>query len=321
MRAQDESSTIESVRKFNRFYTKHIGVVHERWLESPFSLVETRVLFEIAHCDAPTATKIASELNLKKSYLSQILNRFEKLGLVEKSALAKDVRHKILSLTKKGRSEFNKLDRMARHQVAEILSDLTPAGQAKLVDSMAAIENMLGTKSPEIARQIIIRQPQPGDYGWVISANGKLYADEYNWDITYEELVVQIVADFIKSFDPKKERCWIAESSGENVGCVFVVKQTDEVAKLRLLIVDAKMRGQGLGKHLVDLCTNFALRAGYKKIMLWTQSHLLAARGIYKKAGYKLVKSEPGHMFGHDMVSETWELELGSDKGIEQRSS
>ncbi|MEP6848247.1 MAG: helix-turn-helix domain-containing GNAT family N-acetyltransferase [Acidobacteriota bacterium] len=310
MKNEGVSTAIEAVRKFNRFYTKHIGVVNERWQGSSFSLVETRVLFEIANSESPTATEIADRLGLKKSNLSQILNRLDGLGLIERSALDKDGRHKIVSLTETGRTEFEELNRMASNQVAEILSGLTPAGQTKLIDSMASIENMLGERSPEIIRQVVIRQPEPGDYGWVISANGTLYADEYNWDISYEELVVGIVADFIKTFDPKKEKCWIVELGGENVGCVFLVKETDQIAKLRLLIVDAKARGLGLGKHLVDRCTNFARQAGYKKITLWTQSHLLAARGIYKTAGYLLVRSDPGNKFGHDMVSETWELEL-----------
>ena len=310
---QNESAdglAIETVRKFNRFYTRYVGAVSESWLGGAFSLVEARIIFEIANRKIPTATDIANELNLKKSYLSQILARFEKLGLVSKTTLKKDVRHKVLALTKKGRAEFDKLDRMARDQVSGILSEIGLGGRTKLLTSMASIEMLLNKEAPKPDRHIVIRQPEPGDYGWVIQANGKLYADEYNWDITYEEMVLQIVADFVKGYDQKKERCWIADLAGENIGCVFLVKQTDDVAKLRLLIVDEKARGLGLGKRLVEQCTNFARQAGYKKIVLWTQSHLLAARGIYKNAGYVLVRSEPGHMFGHDMVSETWELKL-----------
>lgn len=307
-----DPSAIEAVRRFNRFYTRYIGVVSENWQGASFSLVEARVIFEIANRTEPSATDIAADLNLKKSYLSRILTRLEDRGLIEKTKLVTDVRRKTLSLTGKGRSEFKKLDRIARDQVAKILGNVDSAEKTKLLDSMASIEKLLGKDGESDAAQshVVIRQPKPGDYGWVIHSNGRLYADEYNWDIAYEEMVLQIVADFVKGFDPKKEHCWIAELGGQNVGCVFLVKHTEEIAKLRLLITEKKARGRGLGKLLVEQCTTFARQAGYKKIVLWTQSHLLAARGIYKKAGYVLIKSEPGHMFGHDMVSETWELKL-----------
>jgi len=213
-------------------------------------------------------------------------------------------------LSAKGRKEFESLDRLSRNQIEEILNDLSTAEQKRLLAAMASIETMLAKKIGEETFSYVLRQPEPGDMGWVVQSNGTLYAQEYDWDESYEALVAQIVADFVKNLDPKKERCWIAEKDGENVGAVFLVKESNEVARLRLLIVDPKARGLGIGKRLVDECTRFARRAGYKQITLWTNSVLLAARSIYKKAGYELAKSESHHSFGHDLVGETWVLTL-----------
>lgn len=304
------STVIDAVRKFNRFYTKILGVLNESLLESRYSLAEARVLYELANRDESTATGIGSDLNLLKSYLSQILKRLDEAGLLEKSPSERDSRQTMLSLSAKGREEVSRLDEMSRQQIESLVSNITTAGHHKLLESMAAIETMFGEYRETRDRIVEIRETRPGDMGWVVQCNGRVYADEYGWDATYEALVAQIVADFIKNFDFERENCWIAEENGENIGSVFLVKESDEIARLRLLIVDPKARGLGLGTGLVERCTAFARRTGYKKITLWTQSNLLAARTIYANAGYKCINSEPSHRFGKDLVSETWELKL-----------
>jgi N-acetylglutamate synthase-like GNAT family acetyltransferase len=247
---------------------------------------------------------------LDPGYLSRIVRKFEQRRLINRKPSETDARQFVLSLTARGRKEFESLNQLSRNQVEEILNDLTPIDQSRLLGAMRTIEEILGTSLKNEKISYMLRSPHAGDMGWVVQSNGSLYAQEYGWDETYEALVAQIVADFIKNYDPKKERCWIAEKDGENIGCVFLVKESDKVARLRLLIVDPKARGLGLGKRLVDECTHFARGAGYKKIILWTNSVLVAARSIYEKAGYKLVKAEDHHSFGHDLIGETWELDL-----------
>lgn len=301
---------INAVRHFNRFYTNQIGVLGEGLLESPFSLTEARVIYELAQRGSATASELANELRLDPGYLSRILRKFEQRRLIGKKSSEADARQSVLSLTARGRKEFERLNQLSRNQVEGILNDLTPSDQTRLLGAMKTIEELLGTSLKDEKISYILRPPHAGDLGWVVQSNGTLYAQEYGWDETYEAVVAQIVADFVKNYDPKKERCWIAEKDGENIACVFLVKESKQVARLRLLIVDPKARGLGLGKRLVDECTRFARQAGYKKIVLWTNSVLLAARSIYQKAGYKLVKAEEHHSFGHDLVGETWELDL-----------
>ena len=310
MKKNDLSEKVEAMRRFNRFYTKQIGVLNEGLLESPFSLAEARVIYELANRGKATATEIGNELGLDAGYLSRTMRDFEKRNLLARKPSEADARHSVLSLTARGRKEFEKLNRLSRNQIEEILNDLSPAEQNGLLAAMKTIENLLGKQSKEEKFSYVLRPPQAGDIGWVVQSNGSLYAQEYGWDAHYEALVAQIVAEFVKNFDPKRERCWIAEKDGENVGAVFLVKESELAARLRLLIVDPKARGLGIGKRLVDECTRFARQAGYQKITLWTNSVLLAARSIYQKAGYELVKSEKHHSFGHDLIGETWELKL-----------
>jgi len=308
---------IDVVRQFNRFYTKQIGVLSEGLLESPFSLTEARVIYELAQRGSATASELANELTLDPGYLSRIVRKFEQRRLITKKSSDADARQSVLSLTARGRKEFESLNQLSRNQVKEILNDLSPQDQIRLLGAMKTIEELLGTSLKDERLSYILRPPHAGDMGWVVQSNGSLYAQEYGWDETYEALVAQIIADFVKNYDPKKERCWIAEKDGENIGCVFLVKESNQVARLRLLIVDPKARGLGVGKRLVDECTRFARQAGYKKIVLWTNDVLVAARGIYEKAGYKLVKSEKHHSFGHDLIGETWELDLSRDNIVE----
>lgn len=310
MKNNSVSETIDAVRRFNRFYTKQIGVLNEGLLESPFSLSEARVIYEIANREKATAAELGNELRLDAGYLSRIVRDFEQRKLVKKTPSDRDARQSVLSLTARGRKEFENLNQLSRNQIEEILNDLSPVEQDRLLAAMKTIEETLGAEPKDEKFSYILRPPHAGDMGWVVQCNGALYAQEYGWDENYEALVAQIVADFVKNYDSKKERCWIAEKDGENVGSVFLVKDSDTVAKLRLLIVAPKARGLGIGKRLVDECTRFARQAGYKKITLWTNSVLLAARSIYQQAGYELVKAENHHSFGQDLVGETWELAL-----------
>lgn len=304
------AESVSAVRGFNRFYTKQLGVLNEGLLESPFTLTEARIIYELANREKVTATDIGNELGMDPGFLSRTLRTLELKKVITRKASSTDARQSILSLTARGKKEFENLDRLSRNQIEEILNELSASDQKRLLAAMASIENLLAKKKDDETFSYILRQPEPGDMGWVVQSNGTLYAQEYGWDENYEALVAGIVAEFVKNLDPKKERCWIAEKDGENVGSVFLVKESDDVAKLRLLIVDPKARGLGIGKRLVDECTRFARRAGYKKITLWTNSVLLAARSIYEKAGYELAKSESHQSFGHDLVGETWVLTL-----------
>ena len=306
----EKEHAIGAVRHFNRFYTKQIGALNEGLLESPFTLTEARIIYELANRERPTATDLGNELGIDAGYLSRTLRALETRKVITRKTSSTDARQSVVGLSAKGRKEFESLDRLSRNQIEEILNELSPSEQKRLLSAMTLIESTLAKNKVDETYSYVLRQPEPGDMGWVVQSNGTLYAQEYGWDENYEALVAQIVADFVKNIDPKKERCWIAEKDGENVGSVFLVKESDEVARLRLLIVDPKARGLGIGKRLVDECTRFARRAGYKKITLWTNSVLLAARSIYQKAGYELAKSESHHSFGHDLVGETWELTL-----------
>jgi DNA-binding MarR family transcriptional regulator/GNAT superfamily N-acetyltransferase len=299
---------VAAVRHFTRFYTPLIGVFEEHYLKTPFSLTEGRVLYELAHRDAVTATALAADLNLDHGYLSRILRGFGEAGLVAKKRAPDDARQSLITITAKGRKAFAPINKASSDQVAALLARLSIADQERVVGAMRQVENLLGAPKP--ARTIVLRPHRPGDMGWVTSANASLYTREYGWDISYEALVARITAEFIENFDSRRERCWIAEMDGERVGSVFVVKKTDAIAKLRLLIVDPKARGLGVGKQLVDECLRFAKDTGYKSMTLWTQSILLAARGIYARAGFKLTAEEPHCSFGADLIGETWERDL-----------
>jgi DNA-binding MarR family transcriptional regulator/N-acetylglutamate synthase-like GNAT family acetyltransferase len=305
----DSQRRVEAVRRFNRFYTRRIGVLEEGLLRSPFSLTEARVIYELAHHERTTATHLGEELGLDAGYLSRILRGFQKRGLIDKKPSETDGRQSILSLTEPGQEAFAKLNAASRSEVAAMLNELSPVEQHRLVEAMHVIEELLGAQ-PEHKAPYLIRPHQAGDMGWVVHRHGVLYAYEYGWDEQFEALVADIVAKFIQSYDPKRERCWIAEKDGENVGSVFLVKQSKTVAKLRLLLVEPKARGLGIGTRLVNECVRLAQQVGYRKITLWTMDVLHAARHIYEKTGFRLVQEEPHHSFGHDLVAQTWELKL-----------
>jgi DNA-binding MarR family transcriptional regulator/N-acetylglutamate synthase-like GNAT family acetyltransferase len=300
---------VEVVRRFNRFYTKQIGVLKEGLLGSPLSLTEVRVLYELAHREKLTATELGKDLGLDTGYLSRILRGFEKRGFIAKTPSESDGRKNHLGLTEKGRDVFAPLNARAHDEVSEMLSNLPAAQQTRLIEAMHTLEELLGGQ-PEEKALYLLRPHQPGDMGWVVHRHGVLYAQEYAWDEQFEALVASIVAKFIQHYDPKCERCWIAEKDGEIVGSVFLIKQSKKVAKLRLLLVEPKVRGVDLGTRLVTECVRFAQQVGYWKITLWTNNVLHAARHIYEKAGFRLIHEEPHHSFGHDLIAETWELKL-----------
>jgi DNA-binding MarR family transcriptional regulator/GNAT superfamily N-acetyltransferase len=299
---------VSTVRAFNRFYTRKIGVL-DGMASSPYSLAEARVLYELAHREQPTATDIRKELGLDAGYVSRILRNFEGRKLVKREQSKKDERQRFLSLTSKGRRAFAPLDERSNHDVAAMLDALSPAERKRLVDAVQTIRRLLGDKG-EARTPYLLRMHQPGDMGWIVQRQAILYAQEYGWDGTYEALAAEIVAHFIKNFDAKRERAWVAEKDGERVGAVFVAKESEDIAKLRLLHVEAVARGLGIGKRLVEECVRFARHAGYQKMTLWTQSILSAARHIYQQAGFQLVREEKHHRFGKDLTAETWELNL-----------
>jgi len=282
---------VEAVRRFSRFYTKQIG------------------LYEIAHHQQTTATELSYELGLDPGYLSRILRDFNKRGLIDKGRSESDGRKKFLRLSENGQTAFARINARSRREIEATLKKLSPADQGRLVQAMQTTEELLGAQS-EHKVSYILRTHQPGDMGWVVHRHGILYAEEYAWDEQFEALVAEIVTNFIRNYDPKRERCWIAEKDGDNVGSVFLVKQSESAAKLRLLLVEPNARGLGIGNRLVSECIKFAQQVGYSKITLWTNSILSAARHIYQKAGFQLVDEQPHKSFGHDLIAETWDLKL-----------
>src|SRR6266536_1907591 len=305
MGSRELERRVEAARRFNRFYTRQIGLLRRGAYDSPFSLTEVRVLYELAHRDRPTATELCRDLGLDAGYLSRILRGFERRGLLQRTRSKHDARRSHVALTARGRKAFAPLDARSHEDAGGMLRGLLPAQQERVVEAMETIETLFGgrtgTKAP-----YLLRHHQPGDMGAVIALHGAVYAREYGWDATFEALVARIAATFIERYDAKRERCWIAEVDGVVAGSVFLVKRSKTVAQLRLMIVDPKARGLGIGARLVDECIRFARQAGYRGITLWTNSVLTAARHLYAKAGFRLVKKARHHSFGHDLVGETW---------------
>lgn len=309
MVTETSEERIGIVRQFNRFFTRQIGVLREGLLHSPYTLTEARILFELGYRDSVTASDLCRELGLDPGYLSRVLARLEQQGLLEKVRPENDGRQRLLQLTSEGQNAFAFLDQRSRDEVSEMLNDLSEEEQGGLLKAMTTIESVL-TKRLKYSEPFFLRSHEPGDMGWVAHRHGVLYAQEFGWDEHFEALVAQIVADFINNFNPEREHCWIAEIDGEIVGSVFVVQSSQTVAKLRLLLVEPKARGLGLGTRLVEECIRFTRRRAYQKLMLWTNSVLLEARHIYEKTGFKLIAEEAHHSFGHDLIGETWELVL-----------
>jgi DNA-binding MarR family transcriptional regulator/GNAT superfamily N-acetyltransferase len=309
--AQDAlEADVAAVRRFNRFYTQKIGVLHEGFLNSRFTLAEGRVLYELAHRDRATASEIGRELGLDAGYLSRILAGFEKKRLLKRAPSPEDGRRYHLSLTEKGRSAFAPLDEASRAEVAALLQPLAEMRRHQLVEAMGTIAGSLDARRDTPASPVVLRGPKPGDLAWVVHRQARLYAGEYGWNAEFETFAVEIVAAFAKNFDATRERCWIAERDGEPLGAIFLVKETDTVGKLRLLHVEAAARGLGLGRRLVTECIAQARAVGYRKLVLWTNDILHAARKIYVAEGFRLVKEEQHHSFGKDLIGQYWELDL-----------
>ena len=303
------AAQIAAVRRFNRFYTQKLGVLQQAWLDSAFSLTEARMLYEIQRRGRATATDIGRDLDLDAGYMSRIIRRFQKDGLIRKEVSPDDGRQSLLSITAAGQKAFKPLEKRTERDVGDALGKMSAADRDRLVAAMGCIEGLMDG-APNQADALVLREPRPGDLGWVVKRHAEIYADEYGWGEDFEALVAQIVADFGMKHDPGCEQCWIADFDGLSVGSAFLVKESPKVARLRLLIVDPRARGQGVGRQLTDECVRFARERGYGRITLWTHEVLTAAREIYARAGFKLASSEARRSFGKDVVSEHWDLVL-----------
>lgn len=302
---------VERMRRFNRFYTHKIGLLEGSKLYEPFSLAETRVLYEIAHRDRVTASDLVRDLGMDAGYLSRMLRGFEKQGLVKRRAAKEDARQSLLTLTAAGRKAFAPQEDVSRRVLSPLLERLAPAERSQLIAAMDTITRLLGDAPAEKPAGFTLRPHRPGDIGWIVQRHAEIYTQEYGWDGSFEALVAEVGAQFLRAFDPQWERAWIAElPDGTRVGSVVLIRKSATVAKLRVLIVDPRARGLGVGKALVQACIDFARAKGYRKITLWTNSILVAARGIYEAAGFKLVKSERHDSFGQTLIGETWDLKL-----------
>jgi DNA-binding MarR family transcriptional regulator/GNAT superfamily N-acetyltransferase len=306
------TAAVEAVRDFNRFYTRRIGLLREHLSDSPFTLPEARVLYELAKSESPTAAALTRELGMDKAYLSRLLARFRKRGLVTSRVSPDHAKHRLLSLTAAGRRAFAALERDTTTQMGALLSPLPPSEQARLTGAMADIKRIInGRDAPAQTSHIVLRDPRPGDLGFVLHRQAALYTQEYDWDWTFEALAADILAKFIANFDSAREQAWIAERDGAIVGSVFLM-QSDKpgVAKLRMLYVEPSARGLGIGAQLVEACVARAREIGYSRLTLWTNDILVAARRLYQTAGFRLVAEEPHRSFGKDLVGQTWDLDL-----------
>lgn len=306
MSADSLESRAAQVRAFNRFYTRQIGLLRDRFLDSPFSLTEVRILYELAHREGLTASDLCRDLGFNAGYMSRVVSGFVRKGLVAKTRSAEDGRAVHLELTDKGRQIYGPLDAASQRDITALLEALPETDQRRLIAAMREIRGLLDEPDPSY----LLRDPQPGDLGWIVSRQAELYAQEYGWNEEYEALVAEIAARYIREFKPGRERCWIAEKNGRRVGSVFVIQRDETTAQIRLLSVDPLARTCGIGTRLVDECLRFARQAGYRKMMLWTNSVLTGARRIYDRAGFRLVGEEPHHSFGKDLIGQTLELDL-----------
>jgi DNA-binding MarR family transcriptional regulator/ribosomal protein S18 acetylase RimI-like enzyme len=305
---QVSGEQVEQVRAFNRDFTRRIGVLSEGLLGSAWSLTQVRVMYEIAHRPGVTAAELAADLGLDRGYLSRTLKGFEARRLLGRAASELDARRQHLRLTAAGQRVLAPLERRARREVRALLAGVDPARRQALLEAMSTIRDSFAPAAEAAA--VTLRAHGPGDMGWVVERHGALYFEEYGWNTQFEALVAAITAEFVRKFDPARERCWIAERRGRRLGCIFLVAGDATTARLRLLLVEPEARGLGLGRRLVSECVNFARTAGYERVVLWTQSNLTAARRLYEAAGFRCTGREPHRSFGEALTAETWELEL-----------
>jgi DNA-binding MarR family transcriptional regulator/GNAT superfamily N-acetyltransferase len=303
-----DDHVVAAVRQFNRFWTRQIGVLQAGLLDTRYTLTEARILYELAQSETADMVDLRRRVDLDAGYLTRIMNRFKDEGLVVAQRSSTDGRRQVVSLTDRGRAEFGELDRRSSHVTSRMLAPLDDVARQRMISAMAAIERVVAPEATP--RAYLLREPGPGDLGWMIGRNAAIYAAEYGWDHTYEALVARIVADYAEYHDPVRERAWIAELDHEPVGCVLCMRRDDETAQLRILLVEPRARGLGIGARLVDECVRFARAAGYGALVLWTNDVLVAARRIYEAAGFTLVDEAPHHSFGHDLVGQTWRLDL-----------
>ena len=305
-----DPARVDAMRSFTRFYTSIIGVLDEGLLQTPYSVTEARIIFELAQQEASGVADLRRGLGVDAGYMSRITARLEANGLVTRTRSPEDARRQVLRLTDRGHEVFALLDARAAEQVAQLLAPVPEPVQQRVVAAMDTIRVVLGDGRTDPLRTVVLRPPGPGDYGWVVARHGALYAAEHGWDATFEGLVARIVGDYVAAHDPAREAAWIAEVDGEPAGCVFCVAKDDATAQLRILLVEPSARGLGIGSRLVDECLRFATRAGYRSITLWTNDVLASARRIYEAAGFTLVDEEPHHSFGHDLVGQHWARDL-----------
>jgi DNA-binding MarR family transcriptional regulator/N-acetylglutamate synthase-like GNAT family acetyltransferase len=308
----DVTDEVPAVRAFNRFWTQQIGLLQAGLVDTPYSLTEARVLFELAQHEATDLADLRGALQLDAGYLTRVVARLKDAGLVAARRSPDDGRRQVIRLTERGRAEFETLDARSSEATAAMLEGIPVADRRRLVAAMTMIEDALAPRAGASPRAYLLREPGPGDLGWMVQRNGAVYAAEYGWDQSYEALVARIVADFGQHRDPACERAWIAELDGEPVGCVLCVRRDHETAQLRILLVDPAVRGLVIGARLVEECIRFARTAGYRTLVLWTNDVLVSASRIYEAAGFELVDEERHHSFGHDLVGQTWRLDLGT---------
>jgi DNA-binding MarR family transcriptional regulator/GNAT superfamily N-acetyltransferase len=299
---------VEAVRAFNRFWTNRIGALNSGLLDTPYSLTEARVIFELAQGDSMDLAHLRKELDIDAGYLSRLMNRFKEEGLVEAKPSRSDGRRQIVRLTHRGREVFEDLDARTVNQVERMLSDFTEEDQRRFVSALGTIREVFDAAPGQ--QPYVIRSLRPGDLGWVVHRHGLIYSQEFGWDESFEALVARVAAEYVERRDESRDNAWIAEVDGHPAGCVFCVKQDEKVARLRLLLVEPRARGMGIGARLVDECIRFAKRAGYEQVTLWTNDVLVSARRIYEAAGFRLIHEGPHHSFGHDLVGQDWLLDV-----------
>jgi DNA-binding MarR family transcriptional regulator/predicted N-acetyltransferase YhbS len=298
-----------AVRAFNRSYTRTIGLLQEGLLDTAFSLTEARVLFEVGQADSVEVVDLRRALGLDAGYLSRILSRFESDHLIRRRRSEADGRRQVIMLTEKGRDSYRMIDARSAGETQALLDTLTEDDQHRLLEAMDEITRLVADDRP--VGPLVIRPPEEGDLGWVVQQHGALYAREFGWDGTFEAYVVRIMADYVDAPDDGRRAAWIADAGGRRVGCIFCMALDEEVAQLRLFLVEPTARGLGIGTRLIDECVRFARRAGYGRMTLWTYDILSAARRVYQRAGFTLISEQPEVRFGHELVGQRWELDLG----------